>query len=87
MAEPLNGIITSWNNAAQQMFGYTADEIVGQWITILFPPDRLTEEELIERIKRGERVDHFRDYSLSQGWKYSFPYRSLFPPLSGRADT
>jgi PAS domain S-box-containing protein len=52
------GIITSWNRAAEQMFGYSAQEAVGQPITLIFPQDRQDEFALImERINRGERVD------------------------------
>ena len=60
IGKTLDGIITSWNKAAEKMFGYAADEICGKSITVLFPPDRLCEEqEILERIRRGERVDHF----------------------------
>jgi PAS domain S-box-containing protein len=60
VSKTLEGIVTSWNKAAQTIFGYTAEEMIGQAITKLFPPDRLEEENLIlSRIKRGERVDHF----------------------------
>ena len=60
VSKTLEGIVTSWNKAAQTIFGYTAEEMIGQAITKLFPPDRLDEENLIlSRIKRGERVDHF----------------------------
>jgi PAS domain S-box-containing protein len=56
----LDAVIVSWNRAAQRLFGYTAEEAVGQPISILFPPDRLDEEpKILERLKRGERVDHF----------------------------
>ena len=60
VSKTLEGIVTSWNKAAETIFGYTAEEMIGQPITRLFPPDRLEEENLIlSRIKRGERVDHF----------------------------
>ncbi len=56
----LNGIVTSWNSGAQQLFGYTSGEMIGQSITRLLPPDRLIdEEEILARIRRGERVEHF----------------------------
>jgi PAS domain S-box-containing protein len=57
----LDGTITSWNQGAQRIFGYTPQEAIGQPITILIPPDRLGEEPLIlDRIKRGERIRHFQ---------------------------
>jgi PAS domain S-box-containing protein len=60
ISKGLDGIITSWNQSAERLFGYTAEEAVGQPISILFPPDRMEEEpKIIERLKRGERVDHF----------------------------
>ena len=52
------GIITSWNRAAQQLYGYSAQEMVGQSITLLFPADRQEEFlTIMERIRRGERVE------------------------------
>ncbi len=56
----LNGVVISWNKAAAGMFGFTADEIVGQPITAIIPPERLDEEALIlDRVRRGERLVHF----------------------------
>ena len=60
VSKTLEGIVTSWNRGAEAIFGYTAEEMIGQPITRLFPADRLLEEDVIlERIRRGERVDHF----------------------------
>ena len=60
ISEDLNGTITTWNKAAERLFGYMAEEAVGKSIIILIPPDRRSEEvEILERIRRGERVDHF----------------------------
>ena len=56
----LDGVITSWNQGAQRLFGYTADEAIGKPITILIPPERLHEElTIIGRIRRGERTEHY----------------------------
>jgi PAS domain S-box-containing protein len=60
VSKDLDGIITSWNRGARELFGYTAEEAIGRSITILIPPDRLSEEDMVlGRIRRGERVEHF----------------------------
>jgi PAS domain S-box-containing protein len=60
LSKDLNAIITSWNQAAEKLFGYTAEEAVGKPITILIPPNRHDEEPaILERIRRGERVEHY----------------------------
>jgi PAS domain S-box-containing protein len=60
VSKDLTGIITSWNQGAEQLFGYTAGEAVGQSITILIPAERLSEEDMVlTRIRAGERVEHF----------------------------
>jgi PAS domain S-box-containing protein len=56
----LDGIITSWNKAAERVFGYTAEEAVGKPVTILIPTERHDEEPtILARIRRGERIDHY----------------------------
>lgn len=60
ISKDLNGIITSWNAAAQRLFGYMPEEIIGKHITTLIPVDRHHEEPvIIQRIRRGERLDHY----------------------------
>lgn len=60
LSKDLNGIITSWNAAAERLYGYSAQEIVGQPVTSLFPVDLKHESQrLLERIRRGERIDHY----------------------------
>ena len=60
ISKDLNGIITSWNGGAERLFGYSSEEIIGKPITILIPEDRIDEEpEIIARVRRGERVDHY----------------------------
>jgi PAS domain S-box-containing protein len=60
VGKDLDGIVRSWNASAERIFGYTAQEMIGQPITRIIPPDRQDEEPaILERLKRGERVDHF----------------------------
>jgi len=60
VSKNLDGIITSWNKAAERIFGYSASEAIGQPITLVIPEDRQSEEiEILTRIRRGERIDHF----------------------------
>jgi PAS domain S-box-containing protein len=60
VSKTLEGIITSWNAGAERLFGYTANEAVGQHISLIIPVDRADEERvIIERIRRGERIEHF----------------------------
>ena len=60
VSKDLNGIITTWNRGAEQLFGYTAEEVIGKSVTVLIPADRDNEEpEILERVRRGERVDHY----------------------------
>ena len=60
VSKDLDGTITSWNRGAERLFGYTAEEVINQPVTLLIPPDRLDEEpNILERIRRGERVDSY----------------------------
>ncbi len=60
ISKDLNGLITSWNRGAERLLGYAADEIVGQPITILIPPDRRKEDEdVFKRLLRGESVEPY----------------------------
>ena len=56
----LDGVITSWNQTAERMVGYTAAEAEGQPVSLIVPPERQDEiADILERVRRGERVDHF----------------------------
>ena len=60
ISKSLDGIIQSWNEGAERLFGYTALQAVGRHISLIIPPDRIAEEEkIIASLKAGERVDHF----------------------------
>ena len=66
----LDGIIESWNAAAERLFGYSAEEAIGQPVTMIIPPDRIDEERLIlERLRRGERIEHFETVRQSKSGK------------------
>ena len=60
VSKDLNGTITSWNHGAEQLFGYTADEIIGQNVTTLIPDQYQSEEpRILKQIRRGERIEHY----------------------------
>lgn len=60
VSKNLDGIITSWNRGAERIFGYTAQEAIGQPVTILIPADRANEEpSILKRIRGGEKIDHY----------------------------
>lgn len=60
VSKTLDGTVRSWNRAAERLFGYSADEAVGQPIELIIPPERVQEEvEILRKVGRGERVDHF----------------------------
>ncbi|HZF05418.1 MAG TPA: PAS domain S-box protein [Patescibacteria group bacterium] len=60
ISKTLDGIITSWNGAAERMFGWTPAEAIGRHLTLIIPEERRAEEdEVIAKIRRGERVEHF----------------------------
>ncbi len=71
VSKDLNGIVRSWNQSAERMFGYTAREMIGQSITVLFPPDRLDEEpKILEQLRHGQRVDHFETIRVCKDGRY-----------------
>ncbi|MBV9210441.1 MAG: PAS domain S-box protein, partial [Acidobacteria bacterium] len=65
ISKDLRGVITSWNRAAENLYGYTAAEMVGKPVSLIIPPEREGEMmDILERIKRGERVNHFETVRL-----------------------
>ena len=67
ISKTLESVITSWNDSAQRIFGYTADEIIGETIYKLIPPDRTDEEpQILARLKNGDRVEHFETKRLTK---------------------
>ena len=67
IGKTLDGIITSWNKAAERLYGYSAHEVMGQPISVLVPPERPDEiPGILERIRRGEKVDHFETVRVAK---------------------
>jgi PAS domain S-box-containing protein len=67
VSKTLEGRVTSWNDGAARIFGYQPDEMIGQPVTKLIPPDLLGEEdEIIAKLRRGERVNHFETERLTK---------------------
>ena len=67
ISKTLNGIITSWNAGAERLFGYTADEAIGQPMTLIIPAERHEEEnDILRRIRLGQRVEHFETVRVTK---------------------
>lgn len=66
----LDGIIQSWNEGATELFGYTAEEAIGQPIYLLIPMDRMIEErEILRRVRNGERIEQYETVRLTKEGK------------------
>jgi PAS domain S-box-containing protein len=67
VSKTVDGIIMSWNAAAERMFGYTAAEAIGRHITLIIPPERYSEEtHVLAQISRGQKVDHFETVRVAK---------------------
>ena len=85
VSKDLNGIIQSWNRGAEDLFGYSAGEAIGQPITMIIPSDRLEEEPVVlERIRRGERIDHYETVRRRKDGTLVNISLSVSPILDGR---
>ncbi len=70
ISKNLDGVITSWNQGAECIFGFTAQEAIGKSIALIIPPERREEErKILERLKNGERIDHFETVRLRKDGK------------------
>ena len=70
LSKTLDGIITSWNGAAERLFGYSAKEMIGRSIRTLIPADRQHEEdEILERISSGQRIENYETSRLAKDGK------------------
>ena len=67
ISKTLDGVITSWNNGAQRIFGYTAEEAVGKSVTMLIPPDHIDEEPaILARLRAGDRIEHYETIRVTK---------------------
>ena len=67
ISKDLNGIITSWNPAAERLYGYKAEEVIGKPVAILIPPEWPDEEpKILARMRRGERIDHYETIRVAK---------------------
>jgi PAS domain S-box-containing protein len=67
VSKTLDGVIQSWNAAAERLFGYRADEAIGQSVKLIVPPERIDEEhEILSRLARGERIEHFETVRVAK---------------------
>jgi len=80
ISKDLAGIITTWNGGAERMFGYTPAEAIGQPVTMLIPADRYNEEPgILQRIRRGERIDHYQTVRIRKDGSLVDISLSVFP--------
>jgi PAS domain S-box-containing protein len=87
VSKDLNGTIVSWNSAAELLFGYAADEVVGKSIRLIVPPDRQAEEDrVLETIRRGEAIDHFETVRLRKDG-HQVPISLTVSPIRDRTGT
>lgn len=67
VSKTLEGVITSWNNAAIKLFGYSAEEAIGQHISLIIPLElRKEEDQILARLRKGLRIDHFETVRVTK---------------------
>jgi PAS domain S-box-containing protein len=85
ISKDLKGNITSWNVSAERLFGYRADEIIGQSIMLLIPPELQQDEtHILKKIKAGERIDHFQTVRMKKSGERMEVSLTISPVKDGR---
>ena len=85
VSKSLDGIIRSWNEGAEKLFGYSEEEVLGQSITIIVPPERLSEEQsILQTLRRGDRIEHFETIRLTKDGR-RIPISLTVSPIKNRA--
>ncbi len=87
VSKTFEGVITSWNRAAEKIFGYSAAEAIGQHITLIIPPERIGEEEqVLSRLRRGEKIDHFETERRAKDGRTVYVSLSVSPIRNGQGE-
>jgi PAS domain S-box-containing protein len=85
IGKTLDGVITDWNNAAEHLFGYTAQEAIGKHITLIIPPElHQEEEEIIRKLRQGIPIQHFDTVRMRKDGKYVDVSLSISPIQDSR---
>ena len=80
VSKTLEGMIQSWNAAAERLFGYTAQQAVGRHISLIIPPERMAEEDqIVATLREGRRVDHFVTERLRSDGKRLYVSLTISP--------
>ncbi len=84
VSKDLNGVIITWNAAAQRIFGFTEEEAVGRPITIIIPPELVAQEtEILRKIRSGQRIEHFETVRVSKTGKLVHVSLTISPVRDG----
>jgi PAS domain S-box-containing protein len=87
IGKTLEGVITSWNKGAEELYGYAAAEVVGRPVSILIPFDRSEElAAILARLRRGERVEHFESVRVRKNGSLVDVSLSMFPLIGSGGD-
>ena len=86
VSKTLDGVITSWNKAAEKMYGYSAEQIVGEPVTLLMPEGSTEMVDILGKIRAGERVDHYQTTRLRQDGT-AVPISLTVSPIYDQAGT